>query len=168
MASERLNSAPSAGLPSSDGDRRRSRFPDSATGVRLQMTWRLPREAHSIPTARHLLDASLALLSVAEGCRYEIAVMLSEACANAVLHADGHEFRVHVDVDDERCVIEVVDAGPGLDPARLVPARFPHGLTSQGRGLALLGVYSDELELHPVKPRGLAVKITKNLNQGPG
>ena len=99
------------------------------------MTWRLPRDAHSISTARHLLDAILALLGVADGCRYEIAVMLSEACANAVLHADGHEYEVHVDVDDQRRIIEVVDAGPGLDPAMLGSARFPRGLAPQGRGL---------------------------------
>jgi serine/threonine-protein kinase RsbW len=129
------------------------------------MTWRLPRDADSIPIVRHLLDAILVLLCVVDGCRYEIGVMLSEACANAVLHADGHEYRVHVDVDDQRCVIEVVDAGPGLDPAVLGSVRFPRGLAQHGRGLALLGVYSDQLELHAVEPRGLAVKITKNLNK---
>jgi serine/threonine-protein kinase RsbW len=141
---------------------------NSAASVRLQMTWRLPRDPHSVPTVRHLLDAILAVLRIADGCRHEIAMMLSEACANAVLHADGHEYRVHVDVDDERCVIEVVDAGPGLDPAVLGSSAFPRGLAPQGRGLALLGVYSDQLELQPVQPRGLAVKITKNLNQRTG
>jgi serine/threonine-protein kinase RsbW len=167
MESARLNAAPTAGLAPSDGNHRHSRSPTTAAGVRLQMTWRLPRNADSIPTVRHLLDTSLALLCVEDGCRYEIAVMLSEACANAVLHADGREYVVHVDLDHERCVIEVVDTGPGLDPAMLRSARFPPGLVSQGRGLALLDVYSDQLELHPAQPRGLSVKITKNLNQRP-
>jgi hypothetical protein len=107
MESGYLNSVPTAGLPSSDGDRRHSRSRDPAAGVHLQMTWRLPRHADSIPTARRLLDAILTLLCVADGCRYEVAVMLSEACANAVSHADGHEYGVHVDLDHDRCVIEV-------------------------------------------------------------
>jgi serine/threonine-protein kinase RsbW len=167
MESARLNAAPTAGLAPSDGNRRRSHSLPTAAGVHLQITWRLPRSADSIPTVRHLLDAILALLRVADGCRYEIAVMLSEACANAVLHADGREYLVHVDLDNERCVIEVVDTGPGLDPAMLPSAGFPPGLAVQGRGFALLDVYSDRLELHPTEPRGLSVKITKTLNQRP-
>src|SRR5436309_15580453 len=80
----------------------------------------LPRDAATVPVSRQVLDGCLATLGVTPDTRADIALALSEACANVVQHAGpGEEYQVQVSAGDGRCVIEVVNTGSGAGDVRL-------------------------------------------------
>src|SRR5262244_442033 len=82
--------------------------------VEIKMVLYLPRDAESVPVSRQVLDGCLETLGVTADTRADIALALSEACANVVLHAGpGDEYEVMVRARDGRCVIEVVNTGNG-------------------------------------------------------
>jgi serine/threonine-protein kinase RsbW len=138
---------------------------------RPQLAWRLPRRAATVPMARQLLDRALALMGVAQDCRFDIALALTEACTNAIRHAHGaNEYQVTVTTNDDQCVIEVVDSGVGLDRQRIVEAGADSDLRhlppDRGRGLRLIRACTDIVELRPVQPHGLAIRMVKRLTWG--
>jgi serine/threonine-protein kinase RsbW len=115
--------------------------------VEIKMVLFLPRDAASVPVSRQVLDGCLETLGVAYDTRTDIALALSEACANVILHAGpGQEYEVQASARDGRCVIEVVNAGDGsalATPAGgMVPATAEHG-----RGLKIMNAVVDNLEL---------------------
>src|ERR1700748_1230888 len=88
-------------------------------GMEIKMALYLPRDAASVPVTRRVLDRCLETLGVTPDTRADIALALSEACANVVQHAGpGEEYQVQVSTGNKQCVIEVADAGspPGTAP----------------------------------------------------
>ena len=139
-----------------------------AAPLRLQIIWCLPRQAASVSMVRHLLDAALAVIGVADDCCADIALALTEACANAVRYAHGSdEYRVTVIADPDQCVIEVIDGGVGLDHEHLDRAGIDRDLrqvtNAHGRGLPIIRAVTDGVELRPAQPHGLAIRMIKNL-----
>ena len=106
----------------------------------------LPRDAASVPITRQVLDGCLETLGVTADTRTDIALALSEACANVVLHAGAaDEYEVMARADDDRCVIEVVNIGNG---ATMASPSDPVPLTAErGRGLKIIGAVTDSLRL---------------------
>jgi serine/threonine-protein kinase RsbW len=125
---------------------------------------RLPRQAASVTTARHTLVNALANIGVDKQCRDDVALALSEACSNAVEHAQmGQGYDVVVTVGRNRCIVEVRDTGIGMD------VRRPDGppitaAANRGRGLPLIRAVTDGLEMRRVAPHGLAVYMIKILS----
>ena len=84
----------------------------TAATVRVHLACRLPRRAATVTIARQIVQSTLALIGVADDCRDDIVLALTEACANAVLHADGDDgYQVTVMVGDDHCIVEVADGG---------------------------------------------------------
>jgi serine/threonine-protein kinase RsbW len=80
--------------------------------MEIQMALYLPRDAVSVPVSRQVLDSCLETLGVAPDTRGDIALALSEACANVIQHAGpGEEYEVRVSTRNCRCAIEVVNTG---------------------------------------------------------
>ncbi|WP_249801261.1 ATP-binding protein [Kitasatospora humi] len=111
--------------------------------VDVWWTLHLRREPASIPLARRILLSTLDNAGVDPGISQDLALALTEACANAVEHAGGEDgFQVTAALDGELLRIEVVDSGPGLPrtphrpPVRRAPAR--HGTARRRRGRASL------------------------------
>jgi serine/threonine-protein kinase RsbW len=106
----------------------------------------MPRDAASVPISRQVLNSCLETLGVTADTRTDIALALSEACANVVLHAgEGQEYEVMARARDGRCVIEVVNAGsagPVAPPSDQVPLTAEHG-----RGLKIIDAVTDNLRL---------------------
>src|SRR5271154_6498426 len=76
------------------------------------MAFHLPRDAVSVPVGRQVLDSCLETLGVTPDTRADIALALSEACANVIQHAGpGEEYEVQVSARNCRCTIEVVNTG---------------------------------------------------------
>ena len=72
----------------------------------------LPRDAASVPVSRQVLDGCLETLGVTEDTRTDIALALSEACANVIQHAGpGVDYEVLATARNGKCVIEVVNSG---------------------------------------------------------
>ncbi|WP_433199391.1 ATP-binding protein [Dactylosporangium sp. CS-047395] len=98
--------------------------------IALRLALHLPRDAATVPVVRRLLDQALRTLGVEPGCRDDVGLILTEACANVIEHAlQIHDYEITIDVSGERCVIHVINAGAVVDPARLAPV--PMGV-SQG------------------------------------
>jgi serine/threonine-protein kinase RsbW len=145
--------------------------------VEVNVALSLPRDVASVPVTRQVLDSCLERLGVMPDTRADIALALSEACANVIRHAGpGEEYEVIATTRDGRCVIEVVDNGD-RDGVRL-PASdqdaiseqgtSEHGMPEHGRGLKIIDAVTDELSLTGSGPAGTTVRFEKVLNWIPG
>jgi serine/threonine-protein kinase RsbW len=136
--------------------------------VRITYTLTLPAEVESVPTARSICQANLKLLRVNQGSIDDVSLALTEACANVAKHAGGHRYQVRMTIDDDLCVIEVIDNGVGFDPGS-VPAPDPDDLLSDGRGLLLMESLVDQLAFTRREgSTGTVVCLEKRLDLDPG
>jgi serine/threonine-protein kinase RsbW len=140
--------------------------------VEVNVALSLPRDVASVPVTRQVLDSCLERLGVMPDTRADIALALSEACANVIRHAGpGEEYEVIATTRDGRCVIEVVDNGDrdGVRlPASDQAAISEHGMPEHGRGLKIIDAVTDELSLTGSGPAGTTVRFEKVLNWIPG
>jgi serine/threonine-protein kinase RsbW len=114
--------------------------------VEIAFSVRLPVDANSVPFIRAVCRQALEHLRVAPAVVDEIALALTEACANVVQHAGPHQdYEVHVEIDDRRCRICVADSGGGFDPDR-VPRDVAGSVLEGGRGLVLMRALVDRLD----------------------
>ena len=138
-----------------------------ASPMRFELVWRLPRRPATVSMARRLLNTALTLMGVSEACRADIALAITEACSNAVCHARGaSEYQVRVTTGHDRCVMEVIDCGVGLDHRHLDGAGPAGDLTDameHGRGLRLIRACTDTVELRLGHPGGLTIRMSKKL-----
>jgi serine/threonine-protein kinase RsbW len=100
--------------------------------------------------------------------RADIALALTEACANVVRHAEPSDaYKVTASTRDGRCVIEVLNSGtaPALAPSgQPVPPTAEHG-----RGLKIMNAVVDDLRLTGDKRLGTTtVHFEKDLKWAPG
>ncbi|WP_436523529.1 ATP-binding protein [Actinoplanes sp. HUAS TT8] len=125
----------------------------------------LTREPESVLAVRDLLEDVLRPMGVTDGCRNELAVAVSEACTNAVVHARGSDlYRFSAGFDPQWCHVEVADWGVGVDPRRhRGEAPMPPPGAQGGRGLPLMRAFTDHLTLGPTSPTGLTVSLVKRL-----
>lgn len=87
--------------------------------VLLRLASCLPGDSATVGVVRRLLGQAMGTLGVESGCADDICLMLNEACANVVDHADeADRYEISAELDDRRCTIEVVNAGDVVEPAR--------------------------------------------------
>ena len=123
----------------------------------------LPRDAQYVGVMRGLAGSLLERADVPREAIDDIQLAVSEACANAVNHAGPSKtYDVVLELDDDRCEVEVVDQGPGM------PAGKPHAdlLRESGRGLNLLQALVDELQFTR-RGDGTRVRFTKGWPSAP-
>lgn len=129
--------------------------------MEIKVVLSLPRDAASVPVSRQVLNNCLETLGVMPDTRADIALALTEACANVILHAGpGDEYEVHASARDGRCIIDVVNTGD--QPESTVPGRGPRPATGaraaagaapasppdeHGRGLKIIDAVADNLQL---------------------
>jgi serine/threonine-protein kinase RsbW len=86
--------------------------------MEIRVVLDLPRDAVSVPVIRQILDSCLETLGVTPDTGADIALALTEACANVIQHAGpGEQYEVRVSARDSKCVIEVINAGGQRDEA---------------------------------------------------
>jgi serine/threonine-protein kinase RsbW len=136
--------------------------------VEFTVVLSLPRDAASVPLSRHVLDGSLQTLGVTDDTRTDIALALSEACANVIVHArSGEQYGVTASVRGGRCVIEVVNSGTAPPP--LPAADGPAPLSAEhGRGLKIMDAVVENLQLTGNGQQGTTVHFEKALQWVPG
>jgi serine/threonine-protein kinase RsbW len=130
----------------------------------------LRREAATVPLARRMLLGAMDSAGVDPEISYDLAVALSEACANAVEHGDGGAdgYRVTACIDGDTCHIEVTDGGPGFPgvtadrPTTTRPAGpqdpDPEAAEAEdGRGLYLIETLADHVRFANRPQQGGAV-----------
>jgi serine/threonine-protein kinase RsbW len=155
--------------------------------VEIKIVLYLPRDAVSVPVCRQVLDSCLVTLGVTPDTRADIALALSEACANVIQHAGpGEEYEVQVSARNRKCAIAVVNVrspdgestpngsapqdGHGDErpdgfplPGDAVPATAEHG-----RGLKIIDAVVDNLQLTRNERQGTTVHFEKTLEWLPG
>jgi serine/threonine-protein kinase RsbW len=160
--------------------------------MEIKMVLYLPRDAVSVPVCRQVLDRCLETLGVTPDTRADIALALSEACANVIQHAGpGEEYEVQVIARNRHCAIEVVNTGSpdsettpdGSSASTLQEGRgpgeeWPDGFTladdpvpvtaEHGRGLKIIDAVADNLQLTSNGRQGTTVHFEKTLEWLPG
>jgi len=131
--------------------------------VQIILALSLPRDEQTIPVSRHIATNAMAEIGVAEEHIDDIAVALTEACTNVLKHSGpGDEFEVSLEVDDDDCIIRVVDTGRGFDSTSL---GFNHADSSaeQGRGIELMRALVDSVKFISKPEAGTVVHLEKTL-----
>jgi len=160
--------------------------------VEIKMVLYLPRDTASVPVSRQVLDGCLETLGVTPDTRADIALALTEACANVVLHAGpGDEYEVEAHTRNGQCVIEVINTaseqnesgadgrgtGTARDGRRAADGRTgqvaltdePVPVTAEhGRGLKIIDAVVDNLRLTGNEREGTTVHFEKTLDWLPG
>jgi serine/threonine-protein kinase RsbW len=156
--------------------------------MEIKMVLYLPRDAASVPVSRQVLDGCLETLGVTADTRTDIALALTESCANVIQHADpADEYEVQAKASKGRCVIEVVntahrdaaDGGPGgssgasrdggADGQPFMPPSGPVSPTAEhGRGLQIIDAVVDNVWLSRNSSDGTTVHFEKELDWVPG
>ncbi|HEY0932127.1 MAG TPA: ATP-binding protein [Trebonia sp.] len=150
--------------------------------MEIAMVLHLPRDAVSVSISRQVLDSCLETLGVTADTRADIALALSEACANVILHAGpGEEYEVQVSAKNRRCAIEVVNTGSAA--ASPQDGHGPDGyqfdgfaldadpvsaMAEHGRGLKIIDAVTDNLQLTGDQRRGTTLHFEKTLEWIPG
>lgn len=137
--------------------------------MEIKLVLFLPRDAASVPVTRQILDNCLDTLGVVPDTRTDIALALSEACANVIQHAGpSDEYEVKARAVDGRCIIEVENTS-GTTLA-LAPAEQPvPPMAEHGRGLSIINAVADNLQLTGNDRKGITtVHFEKALEYLPG
>jgi anti-sigma regulatory factor (Ser/Thr protein kinase) len=116
----------------------------------------LAAETDNVPLVRHALRGLLEASGVAEARISDITLAVTEACANAVLHAypETHgQFEASADLSTAgELVVTVRDHGSGMAPRVDSP-----GL---GVGLPVMAAIADALEIDTPEGAGTVVRMT--------
>ena len=135
--------------------------------VEINLGLLLPRDSRTVPVARHICREALRELGVLEECRSDIEVALTEACTNVLEHSGpGDNYEVDVTLDEEQCVIRVVDHGHGFDStAPVMPAAEE---AEGGRGISLMHALVDKVQFNSRPEEGTVVHLEKGLEYEEG
>lgn len=123
----------------------------SATIVPL-VTFALPAEARSVGTARRWMRAFASEHGGDSSLQDRVGSALTEAFANAVLHAYEATGRVEVaaDIEDETLEIVVLDDGSGIRAS-------PSDRQSLGMGFGIIASTTDAFAIRERVPQGTEV-----------
>jgi serine/threonine-protein kinase RsbW len=123
----------------------------------------LAAEADNVPLVRHALRGLLEASGISDELVSDIALAVTEACANAVLHAyaDGAgRFEVAAGISDGgELVVTVRDHGSGMAPRV--------GSPGLGVGLPVMAAIADALEIDTPDDAGTLVRMTFDLGRAP-
>lgn len=131
--------------------------------MRISLALSLPRDAATIPVARHIARDALREAGVTDDCSAAIEIALTEAATNVVRHSGpGDEYQVAVSLTVDACTIRVVDTGRGFDHASL-SGHAPESSAEQGRGLELMRALVDQVTFESRPEAGTIVNLEKRL-----
>jgi serine/threonine-protein kinase RsbW len=135
--------------------------------MRLSMTMSLPLQPASVTRARDVLNTLLSLTGVTDERRADLAILITEASANAVMHAPDGTVDITITIDDHTCLVEVGNRGANPNGATIAAAELPDPLTVHGRGLPLIAALADTAAFIPAPPGRVILRVTKQLAPPP-
>lgn len=138
----------------------------------MKFSLALPRQAQSIPVMRRVLGDALRGLGVADDCVADILVATSEACTNVIRHAGATaNYEVVGSLDEDACVLKIVDRGKGLPGPSERPARGRKDrreLSETGRGIKIMRALVDDVTFDSGPDTGTVVYLLKRLTWSDG
>jgi serine/threonine-protein kinase RsbW len=132
--------------------------------VEIRFSLGLPRDVATVPLARTILRDAMHRLGVTPDCQEDVALALTEACANVVQHADGDdEYEVAIEFNGCLCHIRVLDNGRGID---LRDTTRTETILDQdsGRGIVLMRLLVDRIAFESRPEDGTIVHLQKQLD----
>jgi serine/threonine-protein kinase RsbW len=131
--------------------------------VEIRYTLRLPRDVVTVPLVRTICRDAMNRLGVTADCQGDVALALTEACANVVQHAGGrNDYEVLVEFTGGDCHIRVVDNGAGID---LTDSGRTEMILDDdsGRGIVLMRLLVDQIAFESRPEDGTIVHLQKRL-----
>ncbi len=136
--------------------------------MQITLSLALPRDEHTIPVSRHIVHHALHEVGADQECIDDIALAQTEACTNVVKHSGpGDQYEVRVDIDNEKCVIRVIDTGRGFDSQSLAELTHADDSAERGRGIQLMRALVDEVRFVSKPEAGTIVHLEKALSFTP-
>jgi len=111
----------------------------------------VPADSEAIAAVVDAISETLARLQVPEQKRFEVALAVQEALANAVVHGCGNDpskqVRCQLKSDPQgRILISVADPGPGFSPDLVPDPKWRENVyADHGRGVYLIRQLMDEV-----------------------
>jgi len=139
------------------GDAQRAAPLDAAAPSEMDLVRRAPAEAHQIAGMRTAVVTLADACGMTEAARADIALAVSEACTNVVMHAyidapAPGSLTVEASHHDGELLVAVRDEGRGMLPRTDSP-----GL---GLGLSLIGRLSQQVEIGQNGACGTELRLT--------
>jgi len=132
--------------------------------VEIRYSLRLPRDVVTVPLVRTICRDAMSRLGVTSDCQGDVALALTEACANVVQHAGGDEndYEVQIEFAGGICHIRVLDNGQGID---LRDSGRTETFLDQdsGRGIVLMRLMVDRIAFESRPEDGTIVHLQKRL-----
>lgn len=132
--------------------------------MEIRYTLRLPRDVVTVPLVRTICRDAMNRLGVTADCQGDVALALTEACANVVQHAAGpNEYEVAIAFIEDTCHIRVIDRGHGID---LTDSNRTKTILDRdhGRGIVLMRLLVDRLAFESRPEEGTVVHLQKRLD----
>lgn len=131
--------------------------------MHIRIVMELPADAATVPLVRRTVAEAMRSAGVARECVEEAELALSEACTNVYHHSGTLDhYEVAVELDSERLTMDIVDTGEGVPELHRNPT-MPDGSAENGRGLALMAAFSDQVVFDSVHSSGASVHLMKKL-----
>ena len=132
--------------------------------MQVKFSLYLPRDAQTVPVARRLVRGAMEELGITRACLHDVALAVTEACANVIEHSSDieDEYEVSVSVDEELCEIRVTDTGRGFDHQSLSEAMSDTS-AERGRGIALMRALVDTVSFESQPQAGTIVHLVKKV-----
>jgi serine/threonine-protein kinase RsbW len=136
--------------------------------MQITLSLALPRDEQTIPVSRHIVHHALGEVGADQDCIEDIALAQTEACTNVVKHSGpGDQYEVRVDIDNDKCVIRVIDTGRGFDSHSLSELSDADESAERGRGIQLMRALVDEVKFVSKPEAGTIVHLEKTLSFAP-
>jgi len=134
--------------------------------VRIEYSLSLPRDAATVSIVRRLAKSAMLELGVVTEDIRDVALMLSEACANVIEHAsvEQDDYRVLVALSEDACEIRVIDTGRGFDADHLSDVALRDDSNAErGRGIRIMQALADRVTFESEAEHGTVVYLRKRL-----
>jgi anti-sigma regulatory factor (Ser/Thr protein kinase) len=127
--------------------------------MELILRFSLPRQPSSVHVVRSTIRHALLSMAVERDVVADVELALAESVTGVLDHAGSDEdYEVTAVIDEETCVIEVVDRHFGADASEV---REDEDV--EGRGLPLMRAVSDRVTVPRRDASGTTVRIEKRL-----
>ena len=129
----------------------------------------IPSSLDYLPKVDEYVEDKLKKLRVDKDRLADIAVSVTEAVTNAVLHGNKNDLKKKVQIklkaDSSRVEITVKDEGNGFNPESIQsPIEEGNLLKEAGRGIFILKSLMDKVDFIIMPQKGTIVKMTKFLS----
>jgi len=128
----------------------------------------IPSTLDYLPKVDEFIERKLRKLGINEDQIADIAISVTEAVTNAVVHGNKNNLakkvRISLRADSSRVEVTVEDEGGGFDPSSVQsPIEKENLLKETGRGIFILKSLMDKVDILCESERGIKVKMIKFL-----